>query len=54
MVTQDLRFSPPAPHAGMIVVQRAVGIGDYIDFLEAVARIYTSEEMQNLVLYYNW
>jgi hypothetical protein len=54
VVTQDRRIVTSQPHAGLVIIQRTVPIGTYVDFLEAVAHIYPPEDMQDFVLYYDW
>lgn len=52
IVTQDRRFIPTPPHRGMIVM-RSVPFQEYADFLELVARVYSTEEMENQVIYFS-
>lgn len=53
MVTEDLRFVPPVPHGGVLVIRRPLSIGAYIDYLELDAHTYMPDELRNLVRYYD-
>ena len=52
LVTQDRRLVPGIPHKGAVVM-RSIGVKDYADFLELVARVYSAGEIENQVIYFS-
>lgn len=58
LVTEDRDFTHLAyshqPHAGVVVLQHEVSIGEYIEFLEVLALATEGEEMQDKPQYYDW
>jgi len=59
-VTKEKREFPvlayqQIPHAGIIILQRDAGIGDYIEYLEYLAKTTEPEEIESQPpVYYNW
>jgi predicted nuclease of predicted toxin-antitoxin system len=58
VVTHDRDFARLAsgqlPHAGIILLQRSLSIGGYVEYLELMARTAESEELQNQLVYCDW
>ena len=58
IVTKDHHFDVLAythqPHMGIIRIQRENSLGNYIDYLEYVARVFEPEYMRNRLEYYEW
>lgn len=58
LVTEDRDFVALAysqtPHAGIILLQRPLTIGQYVDFLELMAQVTESEEIHNCLVYCDW
>lgn len=58
VVTEDRDFvrlaSSQLPHAGIILLQRSLSIGGYVEYLELMARITESEEIRNQLVYCDW
>jgi predicted nuclease of predicted toxin-antitoxin system len=42
------------PNAGVMFLQRELGIGDYVAYLELAANCYEPEEMQNRLEFCDW
>ena len=51
MVTEDLHFRPRLPHGGLVVMQRPMGLGDYILYLQILAEQSASGELSDQVHY---
>jgi predicted nuclease of predicted toxin-antitoxin system len=58
LVTEDRDFINLAlwhlPHAGVVLLQRVVSIGEYVEFLEVLALTTDPDQMQNDLQYYDW
>ncbi len=58
LVTADRDFTVLAytctPHEGVILLQRRVDIGRYVEYLEAVSLIVDPEEIRDQFVYYDW
>lgn len=58
LVTADRDFTTLAytctPHEGVILLQREVAIGRYVEYLEAVALIVDPDEIRDQLVYYDW
>jgi predicted nuclease of predicted toxin-antitoxin system len=58
LVTADRDFTVLAyartPHEGVILLQREVEIGQYVEYLEAVSLIVEPEEIRDQLVYYDW
>jgi len=53
-VTQDAHFRPRLPHGGVVVMQRRLGLGDYILYLETLAEQYKSDDLRDQTRYCEW
>ena len=51
MVTQDLRFRPHIPHGGLVVMQRRLSPGDYIDYLQDLAERFGPGDLADQTYY---
>lgn len=58
LVTEDRDFVVLAysqtPHAGIILLQRSLSIGGYIEYLELMAQTTEPDEIQNQLVYREW
>lgn len=58
MVTEDRDFIDLAykqlPHAGVIMLQRPLSIGQYVAYLELLAHVTEPAALQNQLLYCDW
>ncbi len=58
LVTEDRDFILLAytqlPHAGVVMLQRVLNIGQYVEYLELLARTSELEEMRDRLLYCDW
>lgn len=58
LVTADRDFTVLAstcrPHEGVILLQREVTIGRYVEYLEAVSLIVDPEEIRDHLVFYDW
>jgi predicted nuclease of predicted toxin-antitoxin system len=58
LVTEDRDFISLAhtqlPHTGVAMLQRALSIGEYVEYLELLARTTEPDEMRNQLLYCDW
>lgn len=58
VVTEDRDFVALAytqtPHAGIILLQRPLGIGGFIEYLELMAHVTEAAEIQDQLVYCNW
>jgi hypothetical protein len=51
MVTQDVRFRPRLPHGGLVVMQRRLSPGDYIDYLETLSEQFGPGDLADQTYY---
>lgn len=58
LVSEDRDFAALAyshtPHAGIILLQRPLGIGQYIAYLELMAQITEPDEIRNQLIFCDW
>lgn len=58
LVTADRDFTVIAytrtPHQGVILLQREVTIGRYVEYLEAMSLIVDPQEIRDQLVYYDW
>lgn len=58
LVTQDRDFirlaTTQAPHAGIILVQRRLSIGQYVEYLDLMARVVEPDEMRDRLVFCDW
>lgn len=58
LVTEDRDFIPLAqnqqPHAGIVMLQRPLSTGEYVEYLELLALTTEPHEMRNQLLYCDW
>lgn len=58
MVTQDRDYVQLAismmPHAGIIMMQRALSISDSVDYLELMAHCYEADNIHNQLVFCDW
>ena len=58
MVTNDSDFiklhNEHVPHAGIIMLQQVLSIGDYIDYLELFALTTSPDAMRNTLVFCKW
>jgi predicted nuclease of predicted toxin-antitoxin system len=58
LVTHDRHFvalgGEVLPHAGVILLQRPMSIGEIVEYLDLTARLMTPDEIRNLVHFCDW
>lgn len=58
LVTQDRDFvvlsSTHIPHTGIILLQKPLAIGQYIEYLELMAKTTEADEMHDRLIYCDW
>jgi hypothetical protein len=58
MVTSDRHYIRLAhdqqPHAGVVLLQQELSIGEYIEYLELLALTTSPESMRNTLVYCKW
>lgn len=58
VVTEDRDFIAIAyshtPHAGILLLQRPLGTGQYIAYLELMAQITEPDDIRNQLVYCDW
>ena len=58
LVTQDRDFirlaTTQTPHAGIILVQRSLSIGEYVEYLDLIARVTESDEIRDRLIFCDW
>jgi hypothetical protein len=54
MVTQDQRIQPTGHHSGLVIMQRRLSVGAYIDYLELLALETSPDDLLDQVHYCQW
>lgn len=58
IVTEDRDFvalaHTPVPHAGVILLQRALSIGQSVEYLELMAQVTAPDEVRDRLIYCDW
>ncbi len=58
VVTEDRDFInlvyTQLPHAGVILLQRPLSIGDYVEYLEYMAKANEPDDMRNQLIFCDW
>jgi predicted nuclease of predicted toxin-antitoxin system len=58
LITEDRGFTVLAyaqlPHAGVILLQRPLSIGEYVEYLELLAQVTEPTELENRLVYCDW
>jgi len=58
MITADRDFVALAysehPHEGVVLLQRRLSVGDYVEYLELMARVTEPQQMRDQLVYCDW